>query len=437
MHPHSLPDTLEHIAVFAVKAIPGAEGAGLTLFQGNRADTIVASARFVHDVDAAQYSIGEGPCITAAAERRTVRLASVDADGPYPRFGPRAAEMGIQSMLSLPLLSEGIDGDVLGSINVYARERNVFDDRAQELGELFAIPAAISVRNAQALSEALLLTGRLEAALVKRAAEDRATGALLRRAVRDREEADTATAAADIRAEVAVAANNGLVSRMSHELRTPLNEVLGFAQLLDLDVLTPDQHASVAHILHGGRHLLTMIDDVLEIAGNSADQLDHALEPVLMSDVLTDAIRAAGPLATATDITIHYEATGRDAARYVRANRGKLRQILGQLLSNAVKYNRPGGRVDVSCALITGSRLAVSIADNGFGIALVDLPRLFVPFDRIDVTQEGTGIGLALSQQLTIRMGGHLDVRSVLGEGSTFTITLPISTPFDDQATGR
>jgi signal transduction histidine kinase len=437
MRPHSLPDTLRHIAVYAEKAIPGAEGAGLTLFHGSRPATVVASATFVRDVDAVQYKIGEGPCITAAAERRTVRLASVDGAVEYPRFGPQAAEMGIHSMLSLPLLSEGIDGDVLGSINVYAHGRNVFDDRAQELGELFAVPAAISVRNAQALSEALLLTGRLESALVKRAAADRTAGAALRRAVRDREAADAAAAAAHVRADAAVASNNGLVSRMSHELRTPLSEVLGFAQLLDVDVLTPDQHESVAHILHGGRHLLAMIDDVLEISAGSANQID-ALEPVLLGAVLTDAISAAGPLSAANGVTIHFDPTLRDAARNVRANRGKLRQILVQLLSNAVKFNHQGGRVDVRCALVGASNLAVSIIDNGTGIALADLPRVFMPFDRIgDTSEAGTGIGLALSQQLAIRMGGRLDVQSVLGEGSTFTLTLQISTPFDDQANGR
>ncbi|WP_035792076.1 GAF and ANTAR domain-containing protein [Kitasatospora mediocidica] len=169
---------LTHVAEFAVRAIPGADGAGLTLLENDRADTIVASADFVREVDAVQYGIGEGPCITAAAERRTVRSAHLGRDPSWPRFGPRVSRLGVHSVVSLPLLAG--DG-VLGAMNVYARTEDAFDARAVELGELFAVPAAISVQNAQALAQAQRLATQLQSALTHRAAIDQALGILMSR----------------------------------------------------------------------------------------------------------------------------------------------------------------------------------------------------------------------------------------------------------------
>jgi GAF domain-containing protein len=173
-----LEQMLTHVAEFAVRAIPGADGAGLTLFQDDRPDTVVASAEFVREVDAIQYGIGEGPCITAAAEGRTVRSGSLGGDRAWPRFGPRIGRLGVHSVLSLPLLSP--DG-VLGSMNVYAHARDAFDERAAELGELFAVPAAVSVQNAQTLSQARRLATNLQTALTNRAVIDQALGILMSR----------------------------------------------------------------------------------------------------------------------------------------------------------------------------------------------------------------------------------------------------------------
>ncbi|MGX7679129.1 ANTAR domain-containing protein [Jatrophihabitans sp. DSM 45814] len=181
-----LEEVLTHVAEFAVGAIPGADGAGLTLFQDDRPDTVVATADFVRDVDAIQYGLREGPCITAAAESRTVRSSSLGGDRAFPRFGPRAGRLGVHSVLSLPLLAET---GTLGSMNVYAHARNAFDDRAVELGELFAVPAAISVQNAQALSQASRLAAHLQAALNGRAIIDQALGILMSRAGCTSEEA--------------------------------------------------------------------------------------------------------------------------------------------------------------------------------------------------------------------------------------------------------
>ena len=181
-----LEDVLTRVAEFAVGAIPGADGAGVTLMECGRADTIVASAPFVHDVDAIQYSLGEGPCISAAAEGRTFRSGSLGGESLWPRFGPRVGRMGVHSVLSLPLR---LPDEVVGAINVYAHGKYAFDDRAVELGESFAEPAAVAVHNAQVLAQAQRLIGQLETALTNRAVIDQAIGILISRSGGTSEEA--------------------------------------------------------------------------------------------------------------------------------------------------------------------------------------------------------------------------------------------------------
>lgn len=174
----SLSDTLSHVAQLAVRAVPGADGAGLTLLHPDRPDTIVASAEFVRAIDDIQYGLGQGPSITAAAEGITVRSGSLESDPQWPEFGPKVGRMGVHSVLSLPLITAG---GVLGAMNVYARRHDAFDARAAELGELFAVPAAVSVQNAQALSSAARLTEQLEMALSNRSVIDQAIGVLISR----------------------------------------------------------------------------------------------------------------------------------------------------------------------------------------------------------------------------------------------------------------
>lgn len=174
----SLSEMLVSVAEFAVRAIPGADGAGVTLLQNDRPDTIVASADFVREVDAIQYGIGEGPCITAAAEGRTVSSGSLGGEQAWPRFGPRVGRLGVHSVVSIPLL---VRSSVLGAMNVYAHGKNAFDTHAVTLGELFAVPAAVSVQNASALADARRLASELQAALDGRAIIDQAMGIIMSR----------------------------------------------------------------------------------------------------------------------------------------------------------------------------------------------------------------------------------------------------------------
>lgn len=188
-----LPELLGKVATFAARAIPGADGAGVTLLRtdrsDNRVEALAASHPFVSDIDEIQYvTLNEGPCITAAIEGRTVRSGSLGGEKMWPRFGPRVGRLGIHSALSLPLL---LPGQVVGAINVYARDKNVFDDHAAELGELFAAPAAVAVHNAQILTRTLVLTVQLQTALSSRPVIDQAIGLLRGRTGGTAEEAFT------------------------------------------------------------------------------------------------------------------------------------------------------------------------------------------------------------------------------------------------------
>jgi GAF domain-containing protein len=173
-----LEDLLTQVATYAVQAIPGADGAGLTLLEQDRADTIVATALFVTEIDDIQYGLNQGPCISAACEGQTVLSGSLGADPRWPRFGGRVARLGVHSVVSLPLITP--DG-VVGAMNVYAHNKNVFDDRAAELGQIFAAPAAIAVHNAHVLAQTRRLANQLQSALELRGVIDRAVGILMSR----------------------------------------------------------------------------------------------------------------------------------------------------------------------------------------------------------------------------------------------------------------
>jgi GAF domain-containing protein len=174
----ALEDTLVRVAEFAVQAIPGADGAGLTLLEADRPQTVVATADFVRGVDDVQYSLKEGPCVSAVAEGRTFTSGNLGGEPQWPRFGPRIGRLGVHSALSLPLR---IQDQVVGALNVYAHGRDVFDESAVRMGELFAPHAAVSVYNAQMLAQAERLVGQLQEALTSRAEIDQAIGVVMSR----------------------------------------------------------------------------------------------------------------------------------------------------------------------------------------------------------------------------------------------------------------
>ena len=174
-----LEGTLLRVAEFAVRAIPGSDGAGLTLLEADRPQTVVSTDDFVREVDAVQYAdVREGPCLSAVKEGRTFTSGNLGGEAQWPRFGPRVGRLGVHSALSLPLL---LGDHPLGALNVYAHAKEAFDDHAVRVGEAFAPHAAVSVYNAQMLAQAERVVEQLTAALGSRSEIDQAMGVLMSR----------------------------------------------------------------------------------------------------------------------------------------------------------------------------------------------------------------------------------------------------------------
>ena len=237
-------------------------------------------------------------------------------------------------------------------------------------------------------------------------------------------EANAALVVARQEAERANRAKSEFLSRMSHDLRTPLNAILGFAQLLAAEEADADRAEFARQILAGGRHLLELINEVLDIARIEAGQLSLSPEPVNVGEVARQVLDLVAPLAAARGITLKLE----DAECGVIADRQRLAQVLVNLVSNAVKYNRPGGSVTVRCCADPHGRFRIAVTDTGAGIPPEKVKLLFTPFERLGAdttTIEGTGLGLALSRGLAEAMGGTMGVESEVDRGTTFWLELP------------
>jgi len=246
------------------------------------------------------------------------------------------------------------------------------------------------------------------------------------RDVTERQAAEEALARAKDEAERANRAKSEFLSRMSHELRTPMNSILGFGQLLARAELAPQQGRSVQHILKAGRHLLHLINEVLEISRIEAGRENFSLEPVALAPLLQEVLGLVRPLAQQHALELR-EGGWPDGA-FVRADRQRLAQVLLNLLSNAIKYNRRNGFVRLGAADERDGRWAIRVEDSGRGIPPERVTELFVPFSRLGAEQsdvEGTGLGLALSQRLCEAMGGTLTLESTGPEGSVFRVDLP------------
>ncbi|MEY2498844.1 MAG: hypothetical protein QOD12_2400 [Verrucomicrobiota bacterium] len=244
--------------------------------------------------------------------------------------------------------------------------------------------------------------------------------------VTERSRIEKALREAKDEADRANQAKSEFLSRMSHELRTPLNAILGFGQLLERQNPTEAQRTRVGHIISAGRHLLNLINEVLDISRIEAGNLQLSLEPVCLADALEEALSLMRPLAAerGTELSTSSEVERTD---YVMADRQRLKQVLLNLLTNAVKYTPPGGAVTVSYKSAGPGAMRIVVEDNGTGIADEKLARLFTPFDRLGAEQtniEGTGLGLALCQRLVHAMNGTIGANSAPGKGSAFWVEL-------------
>ncbi len=220
-------------------------------------------------------------------------------------------------------------------------------------------------------------------------------------------------------------AKSEFLSRMSHELRTPLNAILGFGQLLERQDPRPAQVPHLRHILTGGRHLLKLINEVLDISRIESERIELSVEPVSVGLALHEAVELIQPLAVEHSVTL-LTPPAEEMAYFVRADHQRLKQVLLNLLNNGVKYTPAEGTVMVKCVAV-GRTIRLEVQDTGIGIAPDKLARVFTPFDRLGAEQsgvEGTGLGLALSQRLVQAMEGKIGVESVVGQGSTFWLEL-------------
>lgn len=330
--------------------------------------------------------------------------------------------MRVRSYVSAPMIARGA---VLGAITFVTADRDRLTDIDVALAEDLASRAATAIDNARLHREASSARNVTEIAIEA--------------------------------AEEAGRRKSEFLATMSHEFRTPLNAILGYSQILDMGVLgptTPAQHMHLERLQASARHLLQLVDDVLDVAKVDADRLEVRRESLVTGATVLSSVALVHPQATAKGIRLMDLGAATPGAPYVGDER-RVRQILVNLLSNAVKFTPSGGQVTVSCgstdepdpgAQLSGGTLApgadeipdslrlwafIRIADTGPGISPEFMSRLFQPFVQADgaLTREkgGTGLGLAISRGLARRMGGDLTVRSKMGSGSTFTLWLPTS----------
>ena len=228
-------------------------------------------------------------------------------------------------------------------------------------------------------------------------------------------------------AEGASLAKSDFLSSMSHELRSPLNAIIGFAQLLETDTPPPtaSQKASIDQVLQAGWYLLTLINEILDLAVIESGRMAISLEPVALAEVLAECEDMIAGQALQHGVTTHFPAP--DRLLLVRADRTRLKQILLNLLSNAVKYNSISGTLTVTCMRPSPELVRISVRDTGAGLAPEQIADLFQPFNRLGqqgLGEEGTGIGLVVSKRLAEAMHGAIGVESAVGVGSTFWVDL-------------
>ena len=230
-------------------------------------------------------------------------------------------------------------------------------------------------------------------------------------------------------AEKANRTKSEFLARMSHELRTPMNAIIGFSQLILMDddqSLSELQIDNVNEVMVAGRHLLHLINEVLDLANIESGKMQLSMEPVILKDIISACMNLMTAEADEKQIKIIYQSTSHDYL--VHADPLRLKQALLNLLSNAVKYNHAQGEVVVSCEAVANQRLRIFVKDTGKGLSEQEMERLFVPFENFgEIGNEGTGIGLVITKQLIELMGGCVGIDSVVGEGSTFWLELDMA----------
>ena len=337
----------------------------------------------------------------------------------------------LQRIVTQPILDiSSVARDVVRRRDYAQRARRISDDEVGALTDAFNDMLGEIERRTRELEASNRRVTQLNEDLEQRVRERTA------QLERSNEELARATEAA----QQANRAKSEFLSNMSHELRTPLNAIIGFGQLLtaeDLAATAEKRREFIGHIVAGGQHLLTLINEILDLARIESGKLSLSLEPVRISDVLADCRTMIAPLAASRGIRVDFPAADDFT---VVADRTRLKQVLLNLLSNAIKYNRDKGSVTVACVQQGAGSIRVSVQDTGAGLEPLEVRTLFEPFNRLGRelgSEEGTGIGLVVTKRLVEAMNGHIGVASVPGVGSSFWFELAEALPFEPHSTNQ
>lgn len=335
-------------------------------------------------IDGVTIGLGQGSCGTAAFTGRPVIASDITTDQNWMQFRDVASAHGLRSCWSTPIVAEG--GEVLGTFAVYTTTVSIPDYAAVRLVERFTYLAAVAIEHHRLFG------------------------------------ADTSNKA-----------KTDFLALVSHELRTPLNAILGFAQVMqtvDLDPL--DRTDSVDQIVRAGEHLRDLIDELLDLSRIEAGQLAVLAEQVDVAVMIREVIDLVRPLATSRCIELA-EAPSAGTDR-VDADSRCFRQVLINLVANALKYSPVGGRVSVEIQAAADEVVRIGVIDSGPGIAAESISEVFQPFHRLKqdgpTEPKGTGLGLALSARLMEEMAGRIGVESTPGTGSCFWVELPRCRPW-------
>jgi len=356
---------------------------------------------FIEAVDGALIGPHAGSCGTAAFTGKPVISEDIATDPNWADWRQLALPLGLRACWSTPIVDER--GKVLGTFAMYYDEPTTPKTLDQSMVAIATHIAAIAITR-----------DRTEA---QRRDQER-----IREKNRELEENNRA-------AQEANRLKSEFLASMSHELRTPLNAIIGFSEFLVDETAGPinaRQHECLDHVLTSGRHLLRLIGDVLDLAKIEAGKLESYPVEFRLRDELDEVCSIASALAQEKHISVRLEFD--PALDLVTLDAQKLKQVLFNLLANAVKFTNPGGSIELRARALNAEQLELCVRDSGVGIRPEDLPKLFQEFHQLESgagRHEGTGLGLVLAKRLVENQHGRITVESTLGRGSVFSVVLP------------